>query len=375
MKTKVLIIGMYETVGGIETFLLNYLKHMDTSKIDLYYLCMYDKFYFSEEIEKNGGKIVNITHIKRNPLKYLKELKMIIRREEINLVHINMLSAANIIPLLACKLIGVKHIIVHSHNTNVPSNRLKKSLHIINRRFIPLLATDFWACSKEAGEWLYGKKLPDNKKIEVINNAIEVENYIFNEQTRNEYKKMFGFEKNIVFGHVGAFREQKNQIRLIDIFSEVSHELENAVLILVGEAIRQDEIEYMNLVKKKIELLDLADKVFFLGNRNDIGKLMSMFDGMIFPSKFEGLPLVLVESQAASLPTIISKDVIPSHVKMTSYIQFESLKASNTDWVQKTLLLLKMKRIHTDETLKEKGYSIDYEANKLITLYQKIGAK
>ena len=84
---------------------------------------------------------------------------------------------------------------------------------------------------------------------------------------------------------------------------------------------------------------------------------------------------MLVESQAASIPTIISKDVIPSHVKMTSYIQFESLKASNTDWVQKTLLLLKMKRIHTDETLKEKGYSIDYEANKLITLYQKIGAK
>lgn len=79
MNVRVLIIGMYETVGGIETFLLNYLKHMDTSKIDLYYLCMYDSFYFSKEIEKYGGKIINIVHVKKNPIEYFMELKKIIR--------------------------------------------------------------------------------------------------------------------------------------------------------------------------------------------------------------------------------------------------------------------------------------------------------
>lgn len=366
---------MYETVGGIETFLLNYLKHMDLSKIDLYYLCMYDRFYFSDEIEKYGGKIVNITHVKKNPLKYFDELKTIIRREHIEVVHINMLSAANIVPLLACKMAGVKHIIVHSHNSNVPNNKVKKILHIINRKFIPLLATDFWGCSQEAGEWLYGRKLPKDKKVEIINNAIENKNYIFSEQTKKVYKKELGFENNIVYGHVGAFREQKNQIRVIEIFSEVSKKLENAILVLVGDAVRPDEIEYMRLVRKKIAYLHLTDKVFFLGNRNDIGKLMSMFDGMIFPSKFEGLPLVLVESQAASLPTVISKDVIPSHVKMTPYILFESLKSSNVDWAQKALSLLEIKRISTDKILEKYGYDINYEAHRLEKLYQKIGAR
>lgn len=375
MNIKVLIIGMYETVGGIETFLLNYLKHMDTSKIDLYYLCMYDRFYFSDEIEKYGGKIVHITHVKRNPLKYFAELKTIIRREHIDVVHINMLSAANIVPLLACKIAGAKHIIVHSHNSNIPNNKIKKILHKINRNVIPLLATDFWGCSKEAGEWLYGEKLPNNKKIEVINNAIENETYIFNEQTKKIYKKELGFEDNIIFGHVGAFREQKNQIRLVEIFSEVSKKLENAILVLVGEAVRPDEVEYMNFVKKKVKSLHLSDKVFFLGNRNDINNLMSMFDGMIFPSKFEGLPLVLVESQAASLPTVISKDVIPSHVKMTPYILFESLESSNIDWAQKALSLLKIKRVSTDKALKKNGYNVNYEASKLKELYQKIGAR
>ena len=375
MNVRVLIIGMYETVGGIETFLLNYLKHMDTSKIDLYYLCMYDSFYFSKEIEKYGGKIINIVHVKKNPIEYFMELKKIIRREQIDVVHINMLSAANIVPLLACKITGIRHIIVHSHNSNLPNSKVKRALHTINRRLIPFLATDFWGCSLEAGEWLYGKKLPNGKKIKVIRNAIENQNYIFNDQIKKEYKKKLGLDEKVVFGHVGAFREQKNQIRLIEIFSEISREMKHSVLVLVGEAVSPDEKEYLNLVKEKINELQLNEKVLFLGNRNDVNKLMSMFDAMIFPSKFEGLPLVLVESQAAALPTVISKDVIPSHVKMTSYILFESLESSNEEWAKKAASLLEIKRKSTDKELLKCGYNINFEANRLQELYEKIGAR
>lgn len=89
------------------------------------------------------------------------------------------------------------------------------------------------------------------EKIKVIKNAIENQNYIFNDQIKKEYKKKLGLDEKVVFGHVGAFREQKNQIRLIEIFSEISREMKHSVLVLVGEAVRPDEKEYLNLVKKK----------------------------------------------------------------------------------------------------------------------------
>ena len=375
MKTNVLIIGMYETVGGIETFLLNYLKHIDSEEINLYFLCMYDKFYFSEDILKHGGKIIKITNVKKNPLRYFKELKRIIQKYNIDVVHINMLSAANLVPLIASKMAGVGHIIVHSHNSNVPNNKVKQILHKVNRKMIPHLATDFWACSREAGVWLYGENLPNGKDIVVINNAIEVEKYQFHEQIKEQYKKQNGLSDCLVFGHVGAIREQKNQLRLLDIFHCVAQKCDKAVLVLVGEALRSEELEYKEQMKEKIKLYGLSNKVFFYGNRNDIPALMSMFDAMIFPSKFEGLPLVLVESQAAALPTVISKDVIPDHVKMTDYISFMSLDAPDEQWAEEALKIAGQKRTSTLEEMRNHGYDVNYEAERLLRRYQEAGAR
>ena len=96
---KILQIGMGNVAGGLEAFVMNYyrvLVHMD---IQFDFVCMYDKIAYEEEIRKLGGRIYYIPNVKKNYQGYIKELKKILKETKYDAVHVNMLSAANIVPL------------------------------------------------------------------------------------------------------------------------------------------------------------------------------------------------------------------------------------------------------------------------------------
>lgn len=228
---RILQIGMHDKIGGIETFLINYYRNIDKNKIQFDFINMFDRLCFEDEIKKLGGKVYKIHNVKKNPLKYYYDIRKIIRSNKYKIVHINMLSMANILPILAAHKEGVKHIILHSHNTGTPKGLLRKILDKLNKRIAIQYSTDFFACSKPAGRWLYGNRV----NFEVISNAIDPNKFKFNIKIRNQIRKELGIEKNFIVGHVGRFCEQKNHKFLINMFSEFTKGSPDSKLMLIGE--------------------------------------------------------------------------------------------------------------------------------------------
>ncbi|WP_261179251.1 glycosyltransferase [Anaerobacillus sp. CMMVII] len=208
--------------------------------------------------------------------------------------------------------------------------------------------SNYFACSKKAGEWLFGQEIASTKELTVLNNAVNVEEFGFNQIDRMKVRRELKARDSLVIGHIGRFNKQKNHEFMIDIFKEVHEKLPNAILVLVGEGHLRVDIE------KKVKKIGLEENVRFLGVRKDIANLMQGFDLFLFPSLFEGLPVVLVEAQAAGLNCIVS-DTITTETNVTGRLNFLSLNDPPSVWAD-TILSTSYGHEETAEILREKGY-------------------
>ncbi len=352
---RVLQVGMHDQLGGVETFLMNYYRNIESEKVQFDFINPYDKLCFEDEIKTLGGKVYNVPNFKRNPLGYLKELKKIIKQNKYTIIHINMLSAANILPIIAAKSCHVKHIIVHAHNNETPKNIVRKILHKINKKYIINNATDFFACSDLAGKWMY-----NNKEFTVINNAIDITKFIFNKEARNKIRKQLNIENKFVIGHIGRFSEQKNHEFLVDIYKSIKDSCNNAILLLIGSGELEEHI------KNKVKELGLDNSVMFLGNKYNANEYIQAMDVFLLPSKFEGLGIVLIEAQMSGLKCFASKDVIPESASINNGVKFIELNNNPEIWSKEIIKYQNTKRI---QNVYDERYDIKKQANTLMNKY------
>ncbi|MBR1582095.1 MAG: glycosyltransferase family 1 protein [Bacilli bacterium] len=352
---KVLIVGMYPNIGGTETFIMNYFRHIDKTKVQVDFINMYDHLYFEEEIKSLGGNVLKVTNVKKNPFKYKKELISILKNYDV--VHINMLSCANVLPLICAKKAKVNKIIVHSHNSGTPKGLLRKVLDKINKGKIRKSEATFVACSKKAGEWMFGT----NSNFSVLNNAIDVDKFAYNYTERQEIRNKLGInEGEILLGHIGRFVEQKNHKQLIEVFKKISEKHQNYKLILVGEGPLEEEI------KEEVNKLGLTEKVIFYGVSVNTSELYNAFDIFVLPSLYEGLPLVGVEAQCNGLPCFFSKNV-SEEVKLTSNAFF--IDYSDEKSIEKILNANLKRNENAVIQITNNRYNIEKEVNNLLNLY------
>ena len=364
---KILQIGMGNVAGGLEAFVMNYyrvLVHMD---IQFDFVCMYDKIAYEDEIKKLGGKIYYIPNVKKNYQGYVKQLKRILRETKYDVVHVNMLSAANIVPLIVASYGKVPTVIAHSHNSSTPGV-VRNLLHRINRPLIPMFATKYFACSELAGEWLFSKKIRKSNNYHLIHNALDLKKFAFSLSEREEIRHELGVEGKFVLGHVGRFEEQKNHEFLLEIFREVASACEEAILLLVGEG------ELQEMIQKKAEEYGIEDRIRFLGIRKDVAELWKGMDIFVFPSLFEGLPIVALEAQASGIRSVMA-DTITAEVKIVNKVKFLSLQDSPKEWSRVILSYKGEDRSEEEnsgirQAFAKAGYDIESAAQTLLSYYE-----
>lgn len=355
--------------SGVMSVLMNYYRNIDREKVQFDFLYFIkpgaDYKTYQEEIEELGGRVFFIPDFK-NFVVFNKQLEGLLEEHpEYDTVHIHDPFVVQFIYRTLRKH-GVNNIIVHSHATQWSD---KKVSGIRNRLVCINLKKHIdysFACSRAAGEFLYGK----NSDFMVVNNAIDVERYHFDAVERKKLRKELGIERNIVFGHVGNFNNQKNHTFLIDIFSEIIHMCPDATLLLIGDGMLKGKIF------KKVEKLGLTNKVYFLGKKSDVEHYYSAMDCMILPSLYEGLPMVGVESQCSGLPTLMS-DTITREVGLVTY-DFMSLSDSPFEWAKQAIKLAAtedFERSDAARIIEEKGFSIQIEAAKLAAAYKGMSVK
>lgn len=367
---RVLVFGMTSNPGGVESFLINYYRHIDRNKIQFDFLCnSHEPIAYEEEVIGLGARTFHIAARSQNMVRYKKELKKVFDQHanEWDAIWVNISSLANIDYLKIAKKYGIERRIIHSHNSDNMDSKIRGILHKWNRLWIGSYATDFWACSMDAAQWFYKEKLI--KKAVVIHNAIDVMRLTYDEQKRKQIRSRLGIGNEYVVGNIGRLHFQKNQTFVIDVFNEFTKKCPESRLVFVGQG--EDE----KMLKKKSETLGLTGKVIFVGVQRDIEAWLSAFDIFLFPSLFEGLGIAALEAQANGLPVLASSEVIPQEVKINENFVFYNLSHSACKWAEQ-LLELKMNtsRMSVDELFQSfvsNGYEIGAEIDKLEKLLLK----
>lgn len=324
---KVLVFGMTENPGGVESIIMNYYRHMDRNRVQFDFLCNSKSIAYEEEIRNMGGNVYKIISRRENYWRFKKELRefMKIHAKEYAALWVNLCSLVNIDYLIMAKKYGIVKRIIHCHNSDNDAGFLKGMIHRINKCTVGFFATDFWSCSESASPWFFGTRIMKSAAYKVIPNAIDVEKYEKNEAIRKKYRKELLLEGKLVIGHVGRFHFQKNHEFLINVFETMAKKSPKYHLLLVGQGDLETEIKQM--VREK----DLEDRVTFCGARTDVENLYQAMDMLMFPSKFEGLGVVVLEAQANGLPCLLAS-TIPEIVKVNDNVRFLPLDASLEYW-------------------------------------------
>lgn len=346
-------------IGGVGTFLINMLEHIDKTKFKIDFV-MFNSNHKSDFIDKvqNYGSDVHCFESYLKP-KYIFSIKeefesYLDNRKQYDIVHLHSPNLGIFILPIAKKK-GIKSRILHSHSIKYSDNYIKSIRnHIIsipNRYYI----TDRIACSEEAGKFLFGKE-----KFFVVKNGINISKYSYNEEVRK--LKRQGVQDKFIIGHVGNFVPLKNHEYLIDMFSKLNNENDKYELWLVGDGPTKKKIE------EKVNQLGISKSVKFLGYRNDIEELMQAFDIFVFPSLSEGLGMVLIEAQTSGLTCLVSNN-IPYEAKVSNYIKYLSIYNNHENWIKFIECFEINKRIDNSEEIKKYGYDIKDSCNHLQKIY------
>ncbi|MDE6240897.1 MAG: glycosyltransferase [Anaeroplasmataceae bacterium] len=299
-KIKILVFGFTNNIGGVENYYMNYYRRFDFSKFEIDFLTTANDMAYKEEVSKRG-KVFVAPNFKRNPFKYYSFVNKVIKKNKYDIVHINMLSCANIIPFSVSKKNKVKSIIAHSHNAFIPKGIIRKILNFINKRKVIRYSTKLLACSNKAGKWMFG----DKSHFEVIPNQIDYEKYKYNPSISESIKEKLKIEKDcFVIGHIGRFSEQKNHDFILALADKLRNETNQKFkFILIGTGERLSEIT------QKIEKYNLKEYFNMTGMIDNSNEYYNCFDIFILPSLFEGLPLVGIEAQFNGLKCFFSKEI------------------------------------------------------------------
>lgn len=349
--------------GGIEAVVISEYLAMDKSKIQFDFICDEDSTNIPYDlIEKNGGRVIIIPPYQK-AFKYHKELKKVLKENNYKIVHSH-ISTMSVFSLFAAKCAGVPVRIAHSHSTTNKKEKKKNLMKLVLRPFSKVFATNYMCCSELAGRWLFGNKEYDKGNVYLLNNAIDLDKFKYDEKLRKKKRKELGIKDDtLVIGHLGRFVAQKNHDYLIDIFDEIHKKNNNSILLLAGQGPLMEDI------KNKVKDLNLDDSVKFLGQRNDANELYQAFDVFLLPSLYEGLPVVGVEAQAAGLLCYLSDDMT-KETKVLDITKFMSLNNTPEEWADNILDdVKKYKRIDTSKEMTAKNFNIKEEAKKLEEYY------
>lgn len=357
-KILVVFTTAFVPTGGLTTVMMNYYRAMDKRGLQINFACTnIPPQTLMDELRENGSQYFLLPR-RKNIIPYFIALKKLCKGYDI--VHVHGNSSTSVLELQAAKWASVRKRIIHNHNSQTQHSFLNRILH-------PLFVRSYTfaiACSKEAGDWLFG-----TGEYRILRNAINVDKFPFDESAREKLRSQLGLTGCQVWGNVGKFVEAKNHKFLLELFATYAKINIKARLLLVGDGEMRQEIE------EKIRKLGITNLVILAGLRSDIPDLLQAMDVFVFPSIYEGFPLSVIEAQASGLPCYISKNVTDK-VGIGKDVRFLSLSDSFDKWIEaiespKQELDRGVRHTLNQKLITQAGFNIHSEAKALINIYNR----
>lgn len=351
--------------GGTEKMLFNLFKNIDKKKYEFTFIeNTKDKSWYDDEIEKLGGHIIRIQPMYTLGIKkYIKQLITIFKNENFNVVHSHVFLHSGIV-MLAAKKAKIEKRISHSHSAMGKKDNSFFKTYIM-RKTILKNSTNIVACSKEAGICLFGNSflskgivLPNPIDLSAINST--------NENISKSIIKKYKLNTNreLIIGHVGRLETVKNHKFILKILVKLKDNNFKFRMFFLGEGSLKEKI------KKEIKNMGLTDNVIMTGNINNVYEYMKVFDLLLLPSKYEGLPVTLIEAQSCGLYSIVSKNISRESDLGLGLIEFLNIDDEKI-WVKK-IIKYKKKTIDKEKILKrviERKYSPEISIKEYEKIY------
>lgn len=351
--------------GGAETMIMNLYRAIDRTSVQFDFLvhetrtCDYD-----EEIESLGGKLYRAPRFNGiNGLSYRRAVSSLLLDSDAHpIVHGHIGSSAALY-LSEAKRAG-RFAIAHSHAQNFPASPSEYAFRALSypTRFV---ADYFFACSREAGIDRFGEKIVGGSAFKILKNGIDLAPYRCDQSEHEACKQLLGYNADsVLIGHVGRLTEVKNHPFLFKTFSAFKQTMPEARLVCVGRGSLEGRL------KEQVVELGLGDSVDFLGVREDVPSLMKAFDGFVFPSLKEGLPVAAVEAQASGLPVLLSTGVSQDAV-ITGAAERLSLSEGPVVWAEHLARSLNQNNPRHDriDEVRGRGFDIKDSARWLEQFY------
>ena len=348
--------------GGIEAVVMNYYRHVDRSRVQFdFYFAADSAFPQKEELERLGARVYLVPAYSR-PFAYHKALYEAFKKRKYRVVHAH-LSTMSVFALFAAWHARVPVRICHNHTTAHWGEGKKTLLKYALRPFNKWFATTYFACSRFAGEWMFGKRAMQKGKVVVMPNAIDLARFAFDQDARQAIRDELAIPRDaLVVGHVGRFMYQKNHAFTVQIFEALRKEDPRARLLLVGEG------ELESAIREQVKRSGLEKAVCFAGVRDDVARVYSAMDVFLLPSFYEGFGVAALEAQANGMACVLS-DQVPTEVDVTGKDRFLPLSRPAGEWAKAVLAAADQRDTSGSCIQGMTQFSIDEKAKELTDFY------
>lgn len=361
---RICFFGSSEKIGGTEIYMITAVRLLkDRVRFDYLVRHNYNKIPFEDEIVSYGGKIYReyYSNKERTQQNYISPHEIISYHPEWDGIYLNVQNIHTAYRLLEeARKAGLIYRIIHAHTNGYMypikfKNKLYELYFQLTKNHV---ITNYLACSKNAGEWLFGKKVD----INVIPNGVDFAIYRKNDTLRNVMRKKYHIaDDTILLGFCGRLCREKNPEMLIDIIAELKKRSIYKLLI-VGDGELREEVMH------NAEDCQVKDRILFVGATNNTNDYYQMMDCFVLPSRFEGFGIVLLEAQAAGLRCYTTDTVVPHETNVTGRVTFISKNASAGEWANQ-IIKGGFDRVDCISILEESDYSIESMRQKLFKVF------
>jgi glycosyltransferase involved in cell wall biosynthesis len=346
-------------VGGAETWLACVRETAAMAGWDTEYCLLDDKEGpLANEFRQAGCRL---QHCSLRPFwTFPLRMRRVIRRGEFDVVHSHVLLFSGFITAISA-LAGVPVRIVHAHNSHdgQQTRPLRRLYRWLMRGSIRWFGTHALACSADATAFL-------GRAATWLPYGVDLT--LFSRPRQVVRRADFGIAGDaLVMGHVGSLTKQKNQMFLLRAFAEAAQEEPRLQLVIAGEG------PLASALRSEADSLGLADRVRFLGRRTDVDQLlMGLFDGFLLPSRHEGLPVALLEAQAAGLPCLVSDRIGAQAIALPDKVELLPIDAGVAPWAAAIRRLAARGRLPQGQSvrrMRNAGFDSSLSGARLVEFY------
>lgn len=313
------------------------------------------------------------------PLNFLYDIWALIdiynicKKGKFILVHTHS-SKAGIIGRCAAWLARTKYIVhtVHGWSFNSCQNPLVKWLFIFLEKMAATITTKIICVSEKDIERGLGYNIAPKEKFVLIRYGIDID--VFRKASNNisTKKKELGiYNDDPVVGMISCLKPQKSPIDFIKAAIDIYKEIPHVNFLLVGDGVLK------NRCKAILQQSSLNGRFIFAGWRRDISELLDIFDVTVLTSKWEGMPIAIIEALCKGCPVVVTDVGGAQEIVKNGINGYITRPGAYKDTAEKVKILLKNKdmlaRMKKEALISiDDSFDIKNMVNRIDSLYRSL---